>query len=98
MRMLLISNNHKVRNFIHQISERPVLVEKSSQKASTKHPKVRKRDNLAALLRERNPEKVPKLLQEIAKLSNVPIRRAISRYSSQYIFGSFDLNSINEMD
>jgi hypothetical protein len=59
--------------------DRPNLVEKAAQKASTKHPKVRKRDNLLALLRERNPDKVPKLLQEMIKL-NIPIRRVISRW------------------
>ena len=60
-------------------AERPNLVEKTVQKASTKHPKIRKRDNLLALLRERNPDKVPKLLQEMIKL-NMPIRRVISRW------------------
>ena len=44
-----------------------------------KHPKLKKRDLVIAILRENRPEKIVKLLQDLTKLG-MPIRRMISRY------------------
>ena len=46
-----------------------------------KHPKLKKRDLVLALLRENRPEKIVKILQDLTKL-NMPIRRMISRWTS----------------
>jgi len=67
-------------------SERPILVEKI-HKLSTKHPKIRKRETLMSIWWERNPEKILKNLQELSKLSNLPINRKICS-RSEFPFSS----------
>ena len=57
-------------------AERPNIVEKS-QKISTKHPKIRKREIFMSHLRERNPEKIGKILQDLAKFYNGTLSRKI---------------------
>jgi hypothetical protein len=75
------------------VSERPNVVDRSPHKTSAKHPKLRRRELLQSLLREKNPEKVSKLMQDLAKLGlAVSAKRTVSRWQVDEAQVSFFAN------